>query len=157
MQTKMKYLILIAFGLFVGNSVNAQNYTPKVSKDSLGILNGRLDALKTSLKVQELKIKEAEEEVDVEKLRIKLLEANDVAKQSALQNTEVAEKIKSGTLDAKGAEKLSKKVKSDSADAAKALERFNKQIAKVDDIRNQILTEERKLTYKKPLIIYNYK
>ena len=34
------------------------------------------------MKVQELKLKEAEEEADVEKLRVKLLEANDNAKES---------------------------------------------------------------------------
>lgn len=154
----MKNLFCITISLlFVSNFVSAQTYTPKVSRDSLSILNGRLEALKASAKVQELKIKEAAEEVDIEKLRLKLLEANDVAKFSAEQNKDIAEKIKSGALDAKGAEKLAKKVKSDLSDAVKALDRFNKQIEKVEDIRNQILTEERKLTYKKPLVIYNYK
>ena len=149
-------LFSILFLLFASTAI-AQTYTPKVSKDSLGVLSARLDALKSSLKVQELKIKEAEEEADVEKLRLKLLEANDIAKIAAAQDTEVAEKLKSGKIDAKSADKILKKAKSDKTNAEKALDRFNKQIEKVEDIRTQIQGEERKLAYKKPLIVYDYK
>lgn len=154
----MKNICFIILSLcFAANMANAQTYTPKVSKDSLGILAARLDALKASAKVQELKIKEAQEEEEVEKLRIKLLEANGNAKASASQNNDVSEKLKTVNVDAKTLEKAAKKAKNDTADAQKALERFNKQIQKVEDIRTQIQGEERKLTYKKPFIIYDYK
>ena len=138
-------------------SVKSQTYTPKVSKDSLSILNVRLDVLKASAKVQELKIKESEEEDEVEKLRVKLLEANANAKNSATQNSNLSEKLKSASVDSKTIEKAAKKAKNDTADAQRALERYNKQIQKVEDIRTQIQGEERKLTYKKPLIVYDYK
>jgi len=104
------------------------------------------------MKVQELKLKEAEEEADVEKLRVKLLEANDNAKESTSQNS--SEQAKSG--DAKAMEKLAKKAKNDTADAAKALERYNKQIEKVEQLRTEIRAEERKLLYKKPFIVFQY-
>ncbi|RZL50660.1 MAG: hypothetical protein EOP00_03305 [Pedobacter sp.] len=152
-----KLMITILTCVSITAIAQAQEYKPKVSKDSLAILNARLESLKASTKIQELKIKEAEEEADVEKLRLKLLEANDLAKTSAAQHSEVSEKAKGGSFDAKAAEKSAKKAKTDSADAVKALERFNKQIAKVEDLRTQIQGEERKLTYKKPLIIYQYK
>jgi hypothetical protein len=148
---------LICCLLLVVALVNAQTYTPKVSKDSIGVLTARLEALKASLKVQELKIKEAEEELDVEKLRLKLLEAKDMAKSSAAQDEETTVKLNSGKIDAKSADKIFKKAKSDKANAEKALDRFNRQIEKVEDIRTQIQGEERKLVYKKPLIIYDYK
>lgn len=145
--------VAISFSL----STKAQTYTPKVSKDSVGILNARLEALKVSAKLQELKIKEAEEEGEVENLRIKLLEANADAKKSAMQNSNLSEKLKSATIDSKTIGKAAKKAKSDTADAQRALERYNKQIKRVEDIRIQIQDAERKLTYKKPFIVYDYK
>lgn len=154
----MKQLwMMLLIGVSYTTTLTAQEYKPKVSKDSVGVLNARIEALKASAKVQELKIKEAEEETDVEKLRLKLLEANDVAKISAAQNNELTEKLKSGAVDAKSAEKIVKKAKTDASDAQKALDRYNKQIAKVEEVRTQIQIEERKLTYKKPQIIYGYK
>jgi len=149
----MKTFFLTAMVLLSGTTlVKAQSYTPKVSKDSVGVLVARQDALKASMKVQELKLKEAEEEADVEKLRIKLLEANGNAKESTSQNS--SEQAKSG--DAKAMEKLAKKAKNDTADAAKALERYNKQIEKVEQLRTEIRAEERKLLYKKPFIVFQY-
>ena len=63
----MKTFFLTAMVLLSGTTlVKAQSYTPKVSKDSVGVLVARQDALKASMKVQELKLKEAEEEADVE-------------------------------------------------------------------------------------------
>ena len=53
-------------------------------------------------------------------------------------------------------EKLAKKAKNDTADAAKALERYNKQIEKVEQLRTEIRAEERKLLYKKPFIVFQY-
>jgi len=152
----MKKSILILFSIFATLPVFSQTYNPKVSKDSLGILNARMEALKSSIKVLELKIKESEEEADVEKLRLKLLEANGNAKASSERNSGNINS-NGAVVDPKAVEKLSKKAKSDDEDAKKALERYNKQIAKVEDIRTQIQGEERKLTYKKPLIVYTYK
>lgn len=132
--------------------INAQTFTPNVSKDSLGVITTRIESLKASIKVQELKVKEAEYEADVEKLRVKLLEANDNAKESTAQNS----KNQNSVSDAKAIEKLAKKAKNDTSDAKKALERYQKMLEKVDDLRSEIKTEERKLSYKKPFIIYNY-
>ncbi|RZL38245.1 MAG: hypothetical protein EOO96_03350 [Pedobacter sp.] len=157
MKLQVKIYFIIAVATVCATAVKAQTYAPKVTKDSAAVLKARLESLKASTKVQELKIKEAEEEEEVEKLRIKLLEANGNAKASASQNNDVSEKLKTSNVDAKALEKVAKKAKNDTADAQKALERFNKQIAKVEDIRTQIQGEERKLTYKKPFIIYHYK
>ena len=149
----MKALVsMVGIVLFGATLVNAQTFTPNVSKDSVGVLTARQESLKASMKVQELKIKEAEYEAEVEKLRLKLLEANGNAKESAAQNSGE----KSNSADAKAMEKLAKKAKSDADDAKKALARYQKQIEKVDELRNEIRAEERKLTYKKPIIIYNY-
>jgi chromosome segregation ATPase len=157
MKASIKIFVVMALAIIFSSTVKAQTYTPKVSKDSLGKLNARLEALKASAKVQELKMRESEEEYEVEKLRIKLLEANANAKNSAADNSNLSEKLKSSSVDAKTMEKAAKKAKSDTENAQKALERYNKQIAKVEDIRTQIIGEERKLTYKKPLIVYDYK
>lgn len=154
---RKNYVVLvITITLLYSLTAKAQNYSAKVSRDSVGILNARMDALKASIKVQELKLKEFEEEVAVEKLRLKLLEANGNAKESAIQHNDLTEKLKSGGVDAKTSEKVAKKAKNDMLDAQKALERFNKQIEKVESVRNEIKTEERKLLYKKPVILYNY-
>ncbi|MFC3562023.1 hypothetical protein [Pedobacter jamesrossensis] len=154
----MKKILFILFALGASTSVMAQSYTPKVSKDSVGILTNRIEVLKSSIKVLKLKIEEAKEEEEVEKLRLKLLEANGIAKASAEQSNNNSAKTTSGTsVDLKAMEKFSKKAKSDSENAIKALERFNKQIAKVEDLRTQIQGEERKLSYKKPQIAYSYK
>lgn len=138
--------------LFGVKLVNAQTFAPNVSKDSVGVLTARQESLKASMKVQELKIKEAEYEAEVEKLRLKLLEANGNAKEFAAQNSNQ----QSNTGDAKAMEKLAKKAKNAAADAKKALSRYEKQLEKVDELRNEIRVEERKLTYKKPIIIYSY-
>lgn len=149
----MKSFIIIAVVLFSGvNLVHSQSFAPKVSKDSVGVLTSRIESLKASIKVQELKVKEAEYETEVEKLSVKLLEAIDNSKESAAQNSSAQAKVG----DAKAMEKLAKKAKNDSSDAKKALERYQKQVEKVDDIRNEIRSEERKLSYKKPIVIFNY-
>jgi len=135
-----------------------QTYSPKVSKDSLGILNGKVDVVKMHIKILELKIKEAEEETNVEKLRLKLMEIKGNAKESADKASRNMDKTDAGSsVDLKSIAKLSKKAKSDQDDAQKALERYNKQISKVEDIRTQIQGEERKLSYKKPQVVYDYR
>ena len=152
---KLIFIFLISISTF---PVLAQTYTAKVSKDSLGILTNRVEVLKASIKLLELKIDESKEEAEVEKLRMKLLEANGNAKASSEQTNNHSNKTAAGSsIDVKTMEKLSKKAKSDADNAQKALERFNKQIAKVEDIRTEIQGEERKLGYKKPVIVYNYK
>lgn len=138
------------------NVVNAkaQVYVAKVSKDSLSILTSRLEALKASQKIQELKIDEAKEEAEVEKLRVKLLEANDKAKDAAGKSNKTTQKLDGGTVDAKEMEKLAKKAKNALEDSQKALDRYNKQIGVVEKIRVDIQTEERKAGYKKPTIVF---
>lgn len=149
----MKALVLmVAVMVFGAKLASAQTYTPNVSKDSIGVLTARQESLKASMKVQEFKLKEAEYEVEVERLRLKLLEANGNAKESAAQNSGE----QANSKDAKALDKLAKKAKNDAADAKKALMRYEKQIEKVDELRNEIKAEERKLSYKKPIIIYSY-
>ena len=147
-----RVFIITIFLLFGIKFANSQTFVPKVSKDSLGVLEARQDALKASLKVQDLKVKESEYEVEVEKLRLKLLEANGNAKESAAKNSSEEAKM----LDAKAMEKLAKKAKNDASDASRALNRYEKQRDKIEELRSEIRAEERKLTYKKPIIIYNY-
>lgn len=154
MKTKLTYFIIAFVLLYVG-STKAQSYTPNVSKDSLGVLKNRVAMLKASLKLNELKIKESEEENDVEKLRIKLLAANAKAKESAAQNSDVSKKIAS--VDAKTIEKNAKKAKSDMDDSQRALDAYNKQIKRVEAIRSDIRVEEAKLQGMKPLVLFNYK
>jgi len=154
----MRKIIFTLLSCALALPVVAQTYTARVSKDSTGILINRVEVLKAHIKLLELKIEEAKEESDVEKLRLKLLEANGNVKASAEQTSNQTDKTSSSaSVDLKKIEKLSKKARSDAEDAQKALEKFNKQIARVEDIRTQIQGEERKLGYKKPKVIYDYK
>ncbi|SOD18064.1 hypothetical protein [Pedobacter xixiisoli] len=152
---KYIYLSIVAAGLGI-STASAQVYVAKVSKDSVGVLTGRLEALKISQKIQELKIDEAKEEAEVEKLRVKLLEANDKAKESAAKSSGHISKTGSSDINIKETEKLAKKAKNDMEDSQKALDRFNKQIRAVEKVRAEIQTEERKAGYKKPLLSFNY-
>ncbi|GGI22271.1 hypothetical protein [Pedobacter mendelii] len=154
----MKKIFIIFFFTVAAAPVIAQTYMSRVSKDSVSILSTRVEVLKAGIKLLELKINEAKEEEEVEKLRLKLLEANGYAKSSAEQVSNSNNKTISGSsIDLKAMEKLSKKAKISSDDAQKALDRFNKQISRVEDIRTEIQGEERKLGYKKPKIVYDYK
>lgn len=153
-----KTIFFICVMFVVSVAAMGQTYSPKVSKDSLGILNGKVDVVKMHIKILELKIKEAEEETNVEKLRLKLMEIKGNAKESADKASRNMDKTDAGSsVDLKSIAKLSKKAKSDQDDAQKALERYNKQISKVEDIRTQIQGEERKLSYKKPQVVYDYR
>ncbi|WAC42358.1 hypothetical protein [Pedobacter sp. SL55] len=153
MKKNFFYLLLAFVTLNVINA-KAQVYVAKVSKDSVSILTSRLEALKASQKIQELKIDEAKEEAEVEKLRVKLLEANDKAKDAADKSNKTTQKLDGGTVDAKEMEKLAKKAKNALEDSQKALDRYNKQIGVVEKIRVDIQTEERKAGYKKPAIVF---
>jgi len=154
----MKKLIFACVLIAGSTSAMAQTYSPKVSKDSLSTLSEKVDVLKQHMKVLELKIKEAEEETNVEKLRLKLLEIKGNAKESADKASRNIDKTDAGSsVDLKNMAKLSKKAKSDADESQKALSRYNKQISKVEDIRTQIQGAERKLGYKKPQLVYDYK
>lgn len=145
---KIHILLLIALSSF---KLSAQTYEAKVSKDSVNILNNRIEVLKASIKIHELKIEESDEETQVEKLRIKLLEANNEAKESSEKYSKFSNKTSGeSSLNLKEIQKLAKKSQTATDDAAKALDRFHKQIAKVEEIRTKITAEERKLGYKKP-------
>ncbi|WP_354359394.1 hypothetical protein [Pedobacter sp. UYP30] len=152
----MKKLIFAVVAIFACISVSAQTYTPKVSKDSLKIINTKIDVLKQNIRVLELKVKEADEEANVEKLRIKLLEANGDAKASLEKREENTDRSSSSN-DQDKVNKLAKDAQRDSKDAQRALDHYDKQIKKVEDFRAEITSEERKLTYKKPIIVYDYK
>lgn len=148
--------LLLAFAMLNVAKVKAQVYVAKVSKDSLNILTDRLAALKVNQKIQELKIDEAKEEAEVEKLRVKLLEANDKAKDAAGKSNKTTQKLGEGTVDSKETDKLAKKAKSAMEDSQKALDKYNKQIGLVEKLRVEIQTEERKAGYKKPNIVFGY-
>ncbi|WP_421938345.1 hypothetical protein [Pedobacter sp.] len=146
----LSQLLLSCFSVF------AQTYTPQVSKDSLGVLTARVKILKMNIDLLEMKIKESEEEEEVEKLRLKLMEANGKMKVSAEKTSAHGSKTGKGAeVDLKAMEKLSKQAKNDSEDAIKALDRFNKQIAKVEKLRLEIQAEERKIGYVKPWVAFN--
>ncbi|MCJ0742104.1 hypothetical protein [Pedobacter montanisoli] len=150
---KIYTLLTVGFSLLSAN-VFAQKYTSQVSKDSLTTLNYRLDALKASQKLYELKIKEADEEAEVEKLRVKLTDANAKAEQAAKKNTSVAELLKDGKTEHKNVAKAAKAAQSEMAAAAKALEKYNKQIKRVEDLRAQIQSEEQKITQKSSQVVF---
>lgn len=153
---KTKFILTLAVVATISiATVKAQEFNFKVSRDSVGVLTAQLEALKSSQKVQELKLKEFEEEQNVEKLRVKLLVAKDVASVSAAKITQKQDSLKS-TIDIKAQEKINKQAKSDAEDAQKALERFVKQVEKVEALRLQIQAEERKLTFKKPFVDFRY-
>jgi len=153
----MKKFLLVLFSIVSSSVAMAQTYKANVSKDSVNILNTRIDLLKTNIKILELKVKESQEEDAVEKLRLKVLEANGKAKASAEETNTYSSKTVSGSsIDMKSMDKMSKKVKGDAIEARKALDRFNKQVGKVEDIRSQIKTEERKVGYRKPAVIFSY-
>ena len=156
MKPKFTFLMMALVPLFAVVA-KAQTYTPNVSRDSLNVLKDREVVLKASLKIHELKIKESEEETDVEKLRVKLLKANEKAKESAAKNNDVSKKLSSGTLDAKEIEKIAKRAKDDMSDSQNALDSYNKQIRRVESIRSNIRIEEAKLNGKKPVLIFDQK
>lgn len=155
---KKSNLLLIVLLSVASTPVLAQTYSAKVEKDSLNILNGQITQLKSKLKVLELKVQESKEEAEVEKLRVKLLKANESAKKSSEnKNKSTKSNASAGSdIDLKAMEKINKKAQSDHEDAQKALDRFNKQVKKVETLRTQIGTEERKLDGKKPDIIFKY-
>ena len=156
MNIKLIY-IMVAISYLSTTTVKSQSYTPKVSKDSLSVLKNRVIILKANLKIHELKIKEVEEEINVEKFRIRLIAANAKAKASAIKNSDLSKKIGSGALDAKAIERSAKKAKDDMATSQSALASFKKQIKRVEAIRSVIRIEEGKINSKKPRITFSNK
>lgn len=153
----MKRFLLITLLVITCKITMAQTYKANVSQDSIKMLNTKIELLKTNKKIFELKVKESEEESEIEKLRLKLLEANVKAKASAQETNTYSSKTVSGsTIDMKSMDKMSMKVKGDVIEARKALQRFNKQVSKVEDIRSQIKAEERKISYRKSAITFSY-
>jgi len=153
-----KYYFFTGFALFLflSPAVRAQSYTPNVSKDSLNVLKQRESMLKAHLKLNDLKIKESDEEAEVEKLRLKLIGANARAKESAAKNNDIGKKI-GASATAKEIEKIAKEAKNDMNDAQKALEAYNKQLKRVDDIRSNIRVEEEKLQALQPRLLFEQK
>ena len=151
----MKNLVVFVIVTLCCTTVSAQTFNPRVSKDSLKILTTKMEILKLNIKVLELKVKEAEAETDVEKLRINLLESKGDAAASLEkreENTDRSSRLEDQTK----VKKLAKNAERDAKDAKKALDRFDKQKGKIDEIRAEIIAEVRKLTYKKPIIIFDY-
>lgn len=127
-------------------SVSAQNYTPKVSRDSVAAIKLRLDILKTSLKLHELKLAEAEQEADIEKQELKIRELKGLEKSTAEESSRLSEAAKDGKEpDTKKAEKMSRKAANTSKSLDNATDRLQKQIDKVEETRGKIRTEEAKL------------
>jgi hypothetical protein len=153
MKNIFKYILVFISIVSISVIAKAQSFEPQISKDSLTVLKNNQLILKASLKIHELKIQEANEEEEAGKLLSKLLVANNVAKESAIYNSKITEGLK-GAQDIKAVEKAAKKVKSDTADAQKALERFNKQLKKIDDLKSEIRNEERRILEVKPKIIF---
>lgn len=138
-------------------AVSAQNYTSRVSKDSLTILSSRLEVLKGAVKLNQLKISEAEQEADIEKQKLKVLDLTGTEKEAAKEYSRMSEELKEGKVtDVKKVEKMSKRATASAKDLKNALDRLLKQIDKVEETRTEIQTEERKLANRSPLIIYKH-
>ena len=152
----IKYILtlLVCLATF---TVSAQNYTARVSKDSLAVLNSRLEVLKGAVKLSQLKITEAEQEADIEKQKLKVLDLTGTEREAAKEYSRMSEELKKGNVtDVKKVEKMSKRATASAKDLKNALDRLLKQIDKVEEIRSEIQTEERKLANRSPLIIYNH-
>ena len=138
-------------------TLSAQNYTARVSNDSLTVLNSRLEALKGALKLHQLKLTEAGQEADIEKQKLKVLDLTGTEREAAKEYSRMSEELKKGKVtDMKKVEKMSKRATASAKDLKNALERLQKQINTVEEIRTEIQAEERKLSNRSPLIIYKH-
>lgn len=138
-------------------TVSAQNYTARISKDSLAILNSRLEVLKGAVKLNQLKISEADQEADIEKQKLKVLDLTGTEREAAKEYSRMSEELKEGKVtDVKKVEKMSKRATASAKDLKNALDRLLKQIDKVEETRTEIQTEERKLANRSPLIVYEH-
>ena len=153
---KTIFFFLLFFGCHF--NLSAQDYTSKVSRDSVAVLNSRIDILKSSIRLIELKLSEASQEADIQKQKLKIIDLKGSEKDAVKESKRLSEALESGTeIDIKKAEKMSKRATSSAKNLSKAVDKLRRQIDKVEDIRTEIQTEERKLTSKSPNIIYSEK
>jgi hypothetical protein len=147
--------VMTLFLCFVAICVSAQDYKARVSKDSVTILSARVEVLKSAVKLNQLKLSEAEQEADIEKQKLKILDLTSTEKESSKEYARLSEALKEGKeTDIKKIEKISKKASNNAKDVKNALDRLKKQIDKVEETRTEIQTEEGKLANRSPLIIY---
>ena len=148
------FTVLVCFGV---SSLYAQNYVPKISRDSVAVLNSRVEVLKMAVKLNQLKLSEAKQEADIEKQKLKIIDLRGSYKDAAKESDRLAEALKEGKeTDMKKAEKMSKKASGTAKDLKNALEKLQKQIDQVEETRTTIQTEERKLASRSPVIIYKH-
>lgn len=153
---KMNRTLLMLLFCTTTLSVSAQSYTSKVSRDSVAVLNSRVEVLKSAIKLNELKLAEAEQEAAIEKQKLKIVDLNGSEKAASEESKRLSEALKAGSeTDVKKVEKMSKKATANARDVKNALEKLQKQIDKVEETRTDIQTEERKLSHRNPLIIYS--
>lgn len=153
----MKMIKPLITGVFclIASAVSAQNYNAKISRDSLSVLQARMEVLKGAIKLNELKISEAELEADIEKQKLKVVDLNGSEKAAAEESSRLSDALKTGKeTDIKKVEKMSKKATNSAKDVKNALEKLRKQIDRVEELRTEIQTEERKMGNRTPLIIY---
>lgn len=149
-----KFNAVVFFCIFSLHAT-AQKYTPKVSRDSIAILTSRTEVLKSAIKVNDLKLAEGSQESDIEKLELKIVELRSLDKASSDESLRLSESLQTGNeTDLKKVDRAARKAASNAKSLKNALEKLNKQIDKAEDIKNQIQTEERKLSYRDLLIIF---
>lgn len=149
----VKTIITLLFCMSV-ISVSAQNYSHKVSRDSVAALKLRVEILKASVKMHELKLTEAEQEADIEKQELKVLDLQGIEKSTTDESDKVSGELKNGKeTDIKKVEKLSRKAVNSSRNLENATERLRKLHEKVEDTRSDIKTEELRLESRK-LVVY---
>ena len=150
----IKSLITILICL-TASTVSAQNYNSRISRDSVAVLQSRMEVLKGAIKLNELKLSEAELEADIEKQKLKIVDLNGSEKAAAEESSRLSDALKTGKeTDIKKVEKMSRKATNSAKDVKNALEKLRKQIDKIEELRTEIQTEERKLSNRNPLIIY---
>lgn len=151
----IKPLFTLLFCL-VGLSVSAQNYNAKISRDSVAVLQSRLEVLKSSIKLNELKLNEAEQEAEIEKQKLKIVDLIGSEKAAAEESRRLSDALKAGReTDIKKVERMSKKAANSAKDVKNATEKLHKQIDKIEELRTVIQTEERKLANRTPIITYS--
>ena len=152
---KMLKLFISVLLCLIASSVSAQNYNARISRDSLSVLQARMEVLKGAIKLHELKISEAELEADIEKQKLKVVDLNGSEKAAAEESSRLSDALKTGKeTDIKKVEKMAKKATNSAKDVKNALEKLRRQIDKIEELRSEIQTEERKLANRNPLVIY---
>jgi chromosome segregation ATPase len=153
----MKSLLLLCFLiLFSGISSSfAQNYIAKVSRDSAATLSSRIEVLNSAIKLNQLKLSEADQESDIEKQKLRIIDLRGSEKEAVKESSRLAEALKEGKeTDMKKIEKISRKATAAAKDLKTALDKLQKQIDRVEETRTRIQTEERKLANREHSIIF---